>query len=290
MKKFVSVFLKILVMTLGALIYSVSISLFLNPLGLAPGGVSGIAIIINKLTGTSTGLMIFIFNIPLMILALIKFGKKYFFSTLYVISVYSTATDIIARFTNDQPVITENPLLAAFAGGALSAIGIGLVFRMGASTGGTDIIIKMLRRRYKHINTGTIFFALDLIIIFLSAAAFKDIEIALYALIAVFVSSRVLDFVLYGLDRGKLVYIISDKSEVIAKRLLIEVDTGVTLTDSTGAYSGATKQVIMCAVKNHTFPKLQAIVKDEDSSAFIIVSDTAQVIGEGHKSIYTEDL
>ncbi len=290
MKKLTSIFSKTLAMTFGALLYAVAISLFLNPLALAPGGISGIAIIINKLTGLSTGLIIFVFNIPLLFFALVKFGRSFFFSTLYTIGVYSAITDLLSKLTDGQPVITQNPLLAAFAGGVLSAIGIGIAFRVGSSTGGADIIIKFLRHKYKHVNTGTIFFFFDMVVILMSAIAFQNIEVALYALIAVFVSSKTLDFVLYGLDRGKLVYIISDKGEKIAKRLLIEVDIGATFTEGVGAYSGTPKRILMCAIRNHAFPKMQEIVCEEDSSAFIIVSDTSKVIGEGHKSIYTEDL
>ncbi len=277
-------------MTFGGILYALAISLFLNPLELAPGGVSGIAIIINSLTGISTGLMIFIFNLPLLIIALIKFGKEFCFSTVYVVAIYSTATDIISKLTDGQAIITTDPLLAAFAGGALMAIGIGIVFRAGSSTGGTDILIKLLRRRYRHINTGTIFFLFDLAIIAVSAVAFKNIEVALYALITVFIDSRVLDFVLYGLDRGKLVYIISQRGDIIAKRLLTELDTGVTFTEGAGAYSGESKRILLCAVKNHSFPKLRRIVREEDGNAFIIVSDTAEIIGEGHKSIEKEEL
>ncbi len=277
-------------MTLGGLLNAIAIAIFLNPLELAPGGVSGIAIIINSLTGISTGLMIFVFNLPLIIIAFLKFGKDFCFSTVYVISIYSTATDVISKFTSGRAIITSDPLLAAFAGGALMAIGIGIVFRAGSSTGGSDILIKLLRRRYKHINTGTIFFLFDLAVIAFSALVFKNIEVALYALITVFIDSRVLDFVLYGLDRGKLVYIISDHGEIIAKRLLTEIDTGVTFTEGAGAYSGEVKRILMCAVKNHNFPKLRLIVKEEDENAFIIVSDTAEIIGEGHKPIGKEEL
>ncbi len=277
-------------MTFGALLYATAIALFLNPLELAPGGVSGIAIIINSLTGFSTGLMIFIFNLPLMVIAFIKFGKDFCFSTVYVISVYSTATDIISKLSGGKAIITSDPLLAAFAGGALMAIGIGIVFRSGGSTGGSDILIKLLRRRYRHINTGTIFFVFDLAVIAISAIAFRNIEIALYALLTVFIDSRVLDFVLYGLDRGKLVYIISNRENEIANRLLTELDTGVTFTEGAGAYSGKPKRILMCAVKNHNFPKLRQIVKEEDGNAFIIVSDTTEIIGEGHKPIEKEEL
>lgn len=290
MKKVLQTTLVYLALTSGAIIYALSIALLLNPLGLAPGGVSGIAIIINKLTGLSTGVMMFLINVPLMLIAIIKFGPKFFFETSYVIAISSITTDFLALWTKGASIITDDRLLAAFAGGALMGIGIGIVFRAGATTGGTDILVKLLRRKYKHINTGTIFFLSDLLIIAISAFAFNDIELALYALISVFINGKVVDIVLYGFDGGKLVYIISDTGDEISKRLLNELETGVTVTDGVGAYSGTTKHVLLCAVKNNAFPKLRRIVKEEDKAAFVIVTGTTEVIGEGYKSIEKEEL
>lgn len=290
MKKMFSEILRYFLLTLGSAIYALSIALFLDPLALAPGGVSGIAIIINTLFDIPTGTLILCFNIPLMIIAFIKFGKRFFFSTAYVTVITSVGIDLIEKLTDGRPIITENLLLASIAGGACLAIGIGIVFHMGGTTGGSDIVIKLLRQKYRHLNTGTIFFAFDIAVISVAAIAFKNIELALFALISVFVSSKVLDFVLYGLEKNKLVYIISDKSESIADRLMNELDIGVTYIDGKGAYTGKEKRIILCAVKNQIFPKLKKIVKDEDKLSFLIVSDATSIFGEGYKAIEKEEL
>ena len=264
MKKVFSEILRYFVLTVGAGLFAVSIALFLNPLSLAPGGVAGIAFI--------------------------KYGKKFFFSTIYVIFVSSAIVEVISRFTANQPVITDNPLLAGIAGGTCLALGVGTVFHAGGTTGGSDIVIKLLRRKYRYLNTGTIFFCFDLCVISVSAIVLKDIEIALYALITVFVSSRVIDFVLYGISQTKLVYIISDKSSAIASKITGDLDLGVTFIDGEGGYSGKEKRILLCAVRNQVFPKLKKAVKDEDDRAFIIVSNASSVYGEGHQAIDKEEL
>lgn len=290
MKKVFSEISRYLFLTLGSAIYALAIAIFLNPLSLAPGGISGISIIVNTISGFPTGTLILCINIPLMAISFFKFGKRFFFSTAYVTIITSLAIDGIAKLSNNQPIITQNLLLACIAGGAGVALGIGIVLRAGGTTGGSDIVIKLLRQKYRHLNTGTIFFCFDLCVIAASSIVFKNIEIALYALIAVFVASKVLDFVLYGLEKNKLVYIISDESEPIAKRLIKELDLGVTYVDGEGAYTGKEKRILLCAVRNQVFPKLKKTVKEEDPTAFLIVSDATSIFGEGYKAIDKEDL
>ena len=277
-------------MIVGAIIYASGVALFLDPLSLAPGGISGLSIIIGNISGIPTSILYFAFNVPLLIIAWIKFGFKMLSSTILVIISISGTMGVVNFFTNEAPVITENPLLAGIAGGVMIATGIGLVFRMGATSGGVDIIVKLLRLKFKHINTGTIFFATDMMIIALSAILFKDIELALYALVAVFVNSKVIDFVLYGTNRSKLVYIISDAEKEIADRVTHELDLGATVLKGEGAYTGKEKNMLMCAVKTHSFPKLRKLVKDIDRHAFMIVSDTTEIFGEGYQAIDKEDL
>ena len=277
-------------MVLGAVIYASGVALFLNPLSLAPGGISGLAIVISKISGISTGILYFCFNVPLLLIAWRKFGFKMLSSTILVICTISGTLEVYNFFTGGKPVITENPLLAGVAGGVVIAIGIGTVFRTGATSGGVDIIVKLLRLKFKHINTGTIFFATDMMIIALSAILFQNIEIALYALVAVFVNSKVIDYVLYGTNRGKLVYIISDLEKELVERITRDLDLGATVLKGEGAYTGKEKNLLMCAVKAHSFPKLRKLVKDVDKNAFMIVSDTTQIFGEGYQAIDKEDL
>lgn len=272
--------------TIACAIYSVAISMFLDPNSLAPGGVTGIAIILNRLIPVETGTLILLINIPILLLGAWKFGLRFSLSTIY-------STVLITLFTNlltNVKVVTSDPLLAALVGGSLSAIGIGWVFKAGATTGGTDIIIKLLRIKMPHLRTGGLFLAMDAVIVALSAFVFKDIDVALYAGLTVFVISLVLDLVLYGRDEAKLMFIISDKSEEITRRLLEELDIGVTHMRGSGAFSGKDKQVILCAAKKSIAPKTEVIVKEEDPQAFMIITSATEIYGEGYKSYFSEKL
>jgi len=272
--------------TIACAVYSVAISMFLDPNSLAPGCVTGIAIILNRLIPVETGTLILLINIPILLLGAWKFGLRFSLSTIY-------STVLISLFTNlltNVKVVTSDPLLAALVGGSLSAIGIGWVFKAGATTGGTDIIIKLLRIKMPHLRTGGLFLAMDAVIVALSAFVFKDIDVALYAGLTVFVISLVLDLVLYGRDEAKLMFIISDKSEEITRRLLEELDIGVTHMRGSGAFSGKDKQVILCAAKKSIAPKTEVIVKEEDPQAFMIITSATEIYGEGYKSYFSEKL
>lgn len=272
--------------TAASVIYAAGISLFLDPNNLAPGGLSGICIIGNRLTGIGTGTLIFILNIPLILLAVWKFGWKFMVSTAYTITLVSVFTDLFS------PVgaVTEEPILAAMAGSILVAVGIGIVFRSGSTTGGTDIIVKLLKIRYKHLKTGFLFFCMDLVIVTVSGLVFRDLNTALYALICVMLMSVVLDVVLYGTDEAKMIYIISDRPSEITLRLLEEIDIGVTYLQGEGAYSSQDKKVIMCVMKKQQAPRVEEIVKQEDPKAFMIVTHATEIYGEGYKSLFSEKL
>lgn len=275
-----------ILITVASAIYSVSVSLFLDPNSLAPGGVTGIAIILNRLIPVETGTLFLMINIPILLLGAWKFGLQFIFSTIYSTVLISLFTNLLSGF---EPLTTD-PLLAVLVGGSLSAIGIGWVFKAGATTGGTDIIVKLLRRKMPHLKTGKLFLAVDTIVVAASAFVFQDIDVALYAGLAVIVISLVMDLVLYGRDEAKLVFIISDKSEQITKRILEELDIGVTYIQGTGAFSGKGKQVILCAVKKAMAPKTEEIVKEEDPQAFMIITSATEIYGEGYKSYFSEKL
>lgn len=272
--------------TIGAFLYSVAVGLFLDPNSLAPGGVTGIAMILNRITNVETGTWILLINIPILLLGLWKFGFKFLVSTIYCTTMLSLFTNFIARF---EPV-TNDRVLACVVGGTLLAIGIGVVFKAKSTTGGTDIIVKLLRLKFPHLKTGGLFLSLDAVIVTASAFVIGDLEIALYAGVCIFLISQVLDFVLYGKDEAKLIYIISDHHEKIAVRLLEEVDVGVTYVEGIGAYSGKDKKVIMCAVKKPLAPKTEEVVKQEDPLAFMIITSATEIYGENHKSYFSERL
>lgn len=275
-----------LLITVACAIYSVAVSLFLDPNSLAPGGVTGISIILNRVISVETGTLIFLINIPILILGAWKFGLRFILSTIYATALISLFTNLLSGVN----AVTTDPLLAALVGGSLAAVGIGWVFKAGATTGGTDIIIKILRIKMPHLKTGGLFLAMDAVIVTISAFVFKDIDVALYAGLTVFVISLVLDVVLYGRDEAKLIFIISDQSERITGRLLEELDIGVTYVRGAGAFSGKEKQVIMCATKKATAPKTEVIVKEEDPQAFMIITSATEIYGEGYKSYFSEKL
>lgn len=275
-----------IMITAGAAIYAVAVSFFLDPNSLAPGGVTGIAIILNRVTGLGTGTWIFLINIPIILLGIWKFGFRFILSTMYATVMVSFFTNLLIPF---DPATTD-PVLASVVGGALSALSLGWVFKAGATTGGTDIIVKVLRLRFPHLKTGSLFLLTDAIIVAASAVVFKDINIALYAGIVVFICSVLLDVVLYGTDGAKLIYIISDNPEPITKRLLEDLDIGVTYVQGSGAYSGKDKKVIMCVIKKPMAHKAEEIVKEEDPLAFMIVTSATEIYGEGYKSYFSEKL
>ena len=272
--------------TLAAIVYAAGVSLFLDPNNLAPGGVTGIAILIGRLSGLGTGILILLLNVPLLLLGIWKFGWKFIFSTFYAIFVISAATDMLA------PVgaVTKEPILAAAAGGALTAAGLGIVFRAGATTGGMDIVIKVLRIKYPHIRTGSLFLITDVMIASMSGLVFGNVDVVLYALIAIFIMSYVLDLVLYGGDEAKLFYIVSDRPEKIAERILGEIDLGVTYLEGKGAYSSQNKKVIMCVTRKQQAPGIEGVVREEDPGAFMIISGASEIYGEGYKNIFAEKM
>ncbi len=277
-----------LLITLGSVIYAAGIALFLDPNSLAPGGVSGIAIIINHFAEPlSVGIIIVLMNIPIMILGVVKFGFRFLLSSIYSVVLSSAMMEVFGRFAGP---LTDNLLLAALAGGALQAVGIGLVFRAGATTGGIDIIVRVLRRRLRYVRTGTLFLLIDGVVITVSGIVFKNLDIALYAALALTVYMTVFNSVLYGGDGARLVYIISNSKESIANRILTELDAGATVLSGKGAYTGQEKEVLMAVLRMRSLPEARDIVREEDKKAFMIVTKATSVFGEGFKSHEEEDL
>ncbi len=275
---------KYAIITIAAFVYAVGVSLFTDPNNMAPGGVTGIAIILSRMIPVGTGTLIMLINIPILIFAVWKFGIGLTVSTI-------CATALISLFTNVLAPIgaaTDDILLAALVGGTLTAVSIGVIFRAGATTGGMDIIVKALRLHFPHLKTGKIFFIADALVVTLSGVVFQDLEAALYAAISAICTSVVMDIVLYGRDEAKLLYIISSNAESIAERLLSDLDIGVTYINGQGAYSGDNKKVILCVVKKLVSPRAEEIVKQEDPHSFMIITSATEVFGEGYKSYFSE--
>ena len=275
---------KYVIITAAAFVYAVGVSLFTDPNNMAPGGVTGISIILSRLLPVSTGTFIMLINIPILIFAVWKFGIAFTVSTIYAIALISSFTNVLSPYG----AATDDILLAALVGGTLTAVSIGVIFRAGATTGGTDIIVKALRLRFPHLKTGKIFFIADALVVTLSGIVFRDLNAALYAAISAICPSVVMDVGLYGRDEAKLLYIISSRAEEIAGRLLSDLDIGVTYIKGQGAYSGDNKRVIMCVVKKPVTPRAEEIVKQEDPHSFMIITSATEVFGEGYKSYFSE--
>jgi uncharacterized membrane-anchored protein YitT (DUF2179 family) len=276
------VIIRYLLLTIYCALFGAGLSLFIDPNNLAPGGVSGLSILLSRMIRLETGTLFLLLNIPIIILGIIKFGWKFIISTLY-------ATVMVSLFTNLlEPIggLTKEPLLGALAGSVLNAVGMGMVLRSGATTGGTDIIVKCLRVRYPHMKSGALFFMIDIFIVLLSGIVFGRVDNMLYSAIAVFTTSMVLDKVLYGTDGAKLFFLISDQSDRITARLLAELQIGVTYLKGSGAYRQSEKKVVLCAMRKPLIPKAERIVREEDDKAFLIVANATEVYGEGHKSYF----
>ncbi len=279
-------FRNLLLIFAASMLYGAGVSLFLDPNNLAPGGVTGISVILNRLSGIDTGTIYLLINIPIVLLGIWKFGFRFMGKTAYAIVLTSWATNVLSS----KGAATDDPLLAALAGSILMALGIGLVFRAGATTGGMDIIIKLLKRRFRHLKTGFLYQCTDILIVGISGLVFQNLNTALYALIAVLVSGAALDYVLYGGDEAKMIYIITEKPEEIGRRIMKEVDAGVTYLQGSGGWTGEEKQVIFCVVRRVHGPQVEELVKEEDPSAFMIITSASEIYGEGYKDLFAEKL
>ncbi|MBO6011557.1 MAG: YitT family protein, partial [Oscillospiraceae bacterium] len=268
-----------LVIAIGTFIYGLGVNFLMRPNGIISGGITGIAMVINyALPVIPIGVMIFVINIPIFIVGFKVLGWRFLLASLVGMLGLSVFIDLIELFSFP---LTDNPLLAALFSGVITGFGLGLVFLVGASTGGTDIIVKVVRQKHQHFNLGTLVLILDVIIILIYAVTFRMFEAGMYSLIAIFIESKLIDVVLYGVNYGKVVYIISDKAEEINKAINEEMDRGVTKLYGEGGYSGEKKTVLLVAIKRRQITKLKQIIKKADPKAFVIMTESREVLGEG---------
>lgn len=267
----------------GCGIFSIAMRVFVAPNQIAPGGVTGIAIIVNHLIPQlMIGAWSLVINVPLLLIGLRFLGKKFTVKTLLTVLILSTLIDYVAVHL---PEYHGNPLLAALFGGALMGTGLGIVFMRGSTTGGTDIVSRLLQLRYPHIQMGRILLSIDVVVILLSAVVFGSIEAALYGMLTEFTSAKMIDSVLYGMDTGKLVYVMSHKSVEISQKVINGMGRGCTLLKSTGGFTQTDSQVLLVAVRTPEYYSLKRVVHEIDPLAFMIVTDSAEVIGEGFKPV-----
>lgn len=278
----------IILITLGSVIFATGVACFLDPNSIASGGVSGVAIIITKFIDIiPTGTVIALINVPILLVGTIKFGFRFLASTMYAVLVSSLAVNVIGEYVGP---LTDDLLLAAIGGSLLVGTGVGLVFRTGATTGGTDVIVKLLRLRFRHLPTGIVFGIVDGCVCAVSGIVFKNIELTIYAAIALMVASVTMNKVLYGSDGARMIYIISSDNREIAKRLMEEIDVGATYMHGNGAYTGRNYDVLMVVLRAKQLPLARDVVKQTDDGAFMIVTNATSVFGQGFKEHDSEEV
>lgn len=290
-------FKKYLIITIGCVIYSLGISLFVQSADLTSGGMTGVALIINNLTGFNTGYLVILLNIPMVVLGFIFLGWRFMVATTYA----TTLSGLLIRlfdFIFGEKVLnclpfTDTPVVNAVCGGVLFGAGLGLIFRMGSCTAGTDIIVKILRKKFRHIKTGVFSMILDFIIVGSSLFVTNyDIDKLFYSIVLVVVFTFMFTRVLYGGDSAQLVFIITskDKAEIIRRCILTEVDSGTTCLEGEGGYTGEEKKILLCVIKPYSYPHLRDVVAREDKSAFMVVTSANEIYGYHYKDQDAEEM
>lgn len=263
---------------LGSAIFAAGFSLFLIKAAMNGGGVTGLSMVIHQLTGwASVGTIAIGLNLPLFVLAGVKVGRRFFLGSILGMVVSSLLIDAFAFL----PMPPVEPLLACLYGGSICGLGLGIVFAAGTSTGGTDILARLLKLRCPNVPMGTITIALDVCVALLTGLVFRDVTKALYSGITVFVSGQVMDVVIYRFDYSKVALIISDEYDAIAKAVGEKLNRGATFLNGEGSYTHAPKQVVLTVVKRRQLAELKELVIAIDPNAFIIVQEAHQVLGDG---------
>ena len=269
----------------GTFLYALATHCFMAPHDIAPGGVTGVATMLNHLFNINIGFTVLVLNIPILLLAWKFIGRNFCIKTLISILLFTIFTDYVTPLI---PVYTggeQARMLAALFGGILNGAGLGLVFSRGFTTGGTDVISSLIRLKLPFMSTGKMLFAVDLVVVSASVLVYGNIESAFFALISMFVTTKAIDAIVYSGDKGKLVLIVSNNSDEIAKNILENIGRGATFLKASGAYKKDDKNVIMTAVRTSQFFKLKKLVKSVDPMAFMIVSEASEIAGQGFKKL-----
>ena len=277
-----------LMITLASACYALGFVWCYAPNGIAFGGITGVAQIINYLIPVlPIGVTVILLNIPLFLLGWRLIGGHLLVSSLYAMFISSVFIDVLTPLHDWQPM---DPMLACIFGGVLMGLSLGLVFQQGATTGGTDLIARLLKLKLSWLPMGRLLMGIDLAVILAVAAVFGTLKAAMYGLVALYICSIVMDGVLYGMDNAKVAYIISDKNKEISDVLVKDLDRGVTVLHGQGAYTVAEKDVLMCAFKQREITAIKQAVKGVDPAAFLIVCDAHEVLGEGFRDYKKDDL
>lgn len=267
---------------IGCVLYSFGVNSFSIPNSIAQSGITGLAVIINHLTEFPVGTANLIMNIPLLILMWIFLGKKLVARTLWVTVILSTALDVVAFIPFEY---TGNPLLAAIFCGLLQGTGLGLIMITGATSGGTDIIGRLVHKKWPHITVGTIVMIADALVVAAGMFVFRSVESGLYAIVMIYVSTKVIDTLIYGTGNGKMLMIVTDKADEVSQAIVHSSPRGVSIIPAKGAYTGTDKNVLLCVARKHEISGILKTVNDVDDKTFTIVSEANEILGKGFKHL-----
>lgn len=270
--------------TAGCIIYALSFALFVVPMNLAPGGVSGLAIIINHFFGiVPIGLTIIILNAPLFLMSLKRLGEGFLWRSVYATVASSLMIDAILPFMRNFHV---DIVLSSIYAGVLMGIGIGIIFRFFGSTGGTDLLAQLLAEHI-GLSFGTTLLLIDTVIIGLSGIAFHSVTIPLYSIVSLYISAKAIDLVQEGVSFSKAAWIISNQPDVIVDKIMTELDRGATKVMATGGYSKEPREIVFCVVPQSQISHLKQIVLEADSNAFVVIVEVTEALGLGFKELGT---
>ncbi len=263
---------------IGSALFALGFAMFLIPNDINTGGISGLAMILRELLGFgSIGTLTLLMNIPLFLIGGLKIGKRFFAGSLIGMVLSSVLMDLFALI----PFATPEPLIGGLYGGVLCGAGLGLVFMAGASTGGSDILVRLLKKKYRNLPIGSISIMFDAMVVLLTGLVFRDISKALYSGVVVFVCGQVIDAVVYRFDYSRVALIISKEHEKIAKAISDQLDRGATYLHGSGSYTHQNIEVVLAVVRKGQLAELKELVMDIDENAFVIVQEAHQVLGDG---------
>lgn len=270
----------ILFYLLGCFIYAVSVTMLISANEISPGGITGIATALNHLFSLPSGPILLVLNIPILILGFIKFGSIFIIKTSFVTVLSSVALTITDSVL---PTFNIDKILASVFGGMLMGLGLSLIMLRGATSGGIDIIAKLINKRFRHLTVGKLILIMDAAIISIAALVYRNIETALYSVISMYASSRIMDTILYGSDTGKLIYIVTSFEKEVCNDINLILGRGVTILPAKGGYTGIERSLLLCTVRRYEVSAVYDILDKYDRNAFVVVSDAGEIIGEGFK-------
>lgn len=264
----------------GGFLYAVAVNTFTAPNGILLGGFTGVATVLNYLFKTPIGTVVFLMNVPVFLIAFRKFGYSFILKTLVATFLASFMIDFTSLFL---PVYSGDKLLSSLFGGVVGGAGLAIIFLRGATTGGVDIIAKLLLLRFPHMSMGRAILLMDCAVIAASYFVYHSLENLLYAVIVIYVSAQAIDYILYGAGQGKILYIVTVRYEELVHTINNKLHRGVSVLDMHGGYTGEPKKMLFCAVKAQEVARFTRTILEADADAFMVVSDAGEILGEGFR-------